>query len=169
MLSSLKGAERLYQYELLQDEYRPDLKAVKDLDEESCKIYDEEETIGILNKYYHMRDCLAEHNFAVAYNHNGNILGIYQISIGDYKSCSIYHRELAIFLALIGATQFKIFHNHPNNELIVSDADIGSAAALKTMGDIMEISFGGSYIVAKIGWKSTDDDDPVCNFYREEA
>jgi len=159
----------IIQYDLVRDDnLKPYLKSIKDIDEDDKDQYDEEKTIALLNRYWGLKDSIAEHNFAVAYSDMETILGIYCISVGDYKSCDIHHRELAIFLALIGAVSFRVFHNHPNNELVVTDADKGAAATFKIFADILGMEFKGSFIVAKIGWKCTEDEDFICNEYEEE-
>lgn len=169
MLSSLKGAQMIYQYDLVRDDdLKPYLQIVKEIDADDTDQYDEESTVFLLNKYYGLKDYIAEHIYAVVYSDVHTILGIYCMSIGDYKSCDIYHRELAMIMALTGAIYFRIFHNHPDSSMEVSEQDKGSAEAFDVFAKVLGVEFKGSFIIGKLGWKSVEDEDVVCNFYEED-
>lgn len=156
----------IYQYDLIRDEkLKPSLYPVKEIVKDEKEQYDAYDTVILLNEIYNMNHCVAEHNFVVAYSDLGTILGIYCMSIGDYQSCNVYNREMSMFLALTGAVSFRLYHNHPNNQLIVSDEDKGVAATLEIIGNTLGIEFKGSYIVGRSCWKKTTDDPIIIRFY----
>ena len=123
------------------------------------------QSIDLLNDVYKAKDYVAEHNYIIGFNEMGNVLGIYCMSIGNYNSCNIYNRELAMFLALTGSVYFQMYHNHPNDVLIPSDEDLGVAASLEYIGKILGIEFKGSYIIGKTGWKNVKDEYYVYNSF----
>ena len=153
-------------YDIIQDnDYRPILKCINSIDVDSEKQFDDERTVIFLKKYLHLNELISEHVYVVCYNLNHSIAGIYCLGIGNYNSCDVYNRNLAIFLLLSGSIYFRLFHNHPNNLLQASDSDIASAQQLEILGNLLEIKFKGSYILTKNTWKNIEDDDPFGNIY----
>lgn len=147
----------IYQYDLVQDkEHRPHLKVIKKLNIDSKKKYCNEDVLKILNVYLFLREYDSEHAFMVAFDDAHHILGIYNISIGDYNSCDFYNRNVGMFLMLVGAKAFSIFHNHPNGELLASNEDRSKVIAIQTLGQILGVEFKGSYIVTDEGWLEMD-------------
>jgi len=147
----------LNQYEIFQKENKiPYLSVLKTFELDSLyDYYDFENDIEVcymmsdsigLGKYNH------ENMFALSYYYN-LIKGIYLIGKGGYDGVSSFSkRELASFLLLTGATSFKIFHNHPNGVLDVSQNDELSAMAFRGIGHTIDIELTGSYIVTLDGY-----------------
>ena len=147
----------IYQYELLQDKtHKPKLKVIKRINSDAKKKYSGEDVVYILNTCLYLRECDSEHAYIVAFDDAYHILGIYNVSIGDFKSCDMYNRNVGIFLMLTGAKAFSIFHNHPNGELIASNEDRSKVIAIQTLGQILGVEYKGSYIVTDEGWLEMD-------------
>lgn len=160
----------IHQYEIVRDDnLKPSLFSVKEIDRDNKKPYSEENMVDLLNEVYKAKDYVAEHNFVVGFSEMGNVLGIYCMSVGDYQSCNVYNRELAMFLALTGSVSFQIYHNHPNDVLLPSDEDRGVAASLEYLGKILGVTFKGSFIIGKSGWKNIDDDFYVYNEFSDDC
>lgn len=160
----------IHQYEIIRDDdLKPSLYSVKEIDRDNKESYSEEDVVNLLNDIYKAKDYVAEHNFVIAFSERNTVLGIYCMSVGDYQSCNVYNRELAMFLALTGAVSFQIYHNHPNDILYPSDEDKGVAASLEYLGKILGVNFKGSYIIGKSGWKCIDDDYYVYNVFTDNC
>lgn len=156
-------------YDITQDqEYKPFLRCINSIDIDSETQFDDERTVELLRKYLYLNEFIAEHVYVVGYNLNHSIAGIYCLGIGDYNSCDVYNRNIAIFLLLSGSVYFRLFHNHPNDLLQTSDSDKASATQLEILGRLLEIEFKGSYILARNTWKNIDDDDPFGELYLEK-
>lgn len=147
----------IYQYDLVQDkERKPHLKQVKRYNLSSSQKYNNEDVLRILNERIHLREFDSEHAYVVAFDDAYHILGIYNVSIGDFKSCDMHNRNVGIFLMLVGAKAFTIYHNHPNGELVASNEDRAKVVAIQTLGQILGVEFKGSFIVTDEGWVEMD-------------
>lgn len=155
----------IYQYDIVRDSnLKPTLFTIKEIEHDNTIDY-VDDVINMLNRTYSLSNCVAEHNYIIGYSEMNSILGIYCVSVGDYQSCNIYNREIALFLTLTGSVSFELYHNHPNNILSPSDEDFGVAASLEVLGNVLGISFKGSYIIGKSGWKNINDEHYVYNEY----
>ena len=103
--------------------------------------------------YYYLDKCDSEHVYLVAFGYNKDVIGLYCVAIGDYEKCDVYNRTINIFLSTIGATEFMLFHNHPDGSLQASDEDRSCSTQLELLGNLIGIKFNGSYVISSRGWK----------------
>ncbi len=61
--------------------------------------------------------------YAIAYNGDSKLLGIFNVAHGNHERVYIGKREVFIFLLLVGAEKFILVHNHPYGLLYISAAD----------------------------------------------
>ena len=147
----------IYQYELMRDkERRPYLKVVREIDEDSNKKWSGHDSVMLLNNEFGVREFDSEHAYVIAYDDAFHMVGIYNVSIGDFRGCDMHNRNVGMFLMLAGAKNFCIFHNHPNGELVASNDDRAKVIALQTVGQILGVDFCGSFIIADEGWLEMD-------------
>ena len=94
----------------------------------------------------------AEHDYIIARNSSKEIKGIYQTAIGGVNEVIFSRRNIALFLALLGAYDFFAIHNHPNGVLDASEGDLVADGYIKGLGNILEIPCIGTYIITDVGW-----------------
>ena len=81
-----------------------------------------------------------EHMYVLACDDEHNLLGIYQLDIGNEDYCNVNKRTLSTFLILIGAREFILIHNHPNGSPRLSEDDLECAKEMNVLGEILEIN-----------------------------
>ena len=142
----------MFQYDIFQKEDgTPELRAVKEFNV-SKEEYADDELLSIIRWCLHIDEIDREEVYVLATNYNGVPLGIFHVSNGDYKGASVYHREIAVFLLLIGAKRFYLYHNHTDNVIEPSADDINVAISLRQMGQLLDIEFVDNFILCKSGW-----------------
>lgn len=135
----------------------PKLNVVQEFDilddEPICKEYgDNEVGIYLIREALHLDRLNAEHLICEAIDDGGHILGLLIVSIGSQSECYIHKRTIAEFVLLTGAESFIIVHNHPNNVLEASEADKATVKDLKELASLLEVEFGGDYVITKDGF-----------------
>ena len=80
-----------------------------------------------------------EYCFLIALNTKMNVLGLFEISHGGNNCSFINKRGIAIRLALIGASNFIVVHNHPSGDEEPSATDIRVCKSLKKLGEILDM------------------------------
>ena len=157
----------LNQYDIYQDEnYIPRLATVNQM--EMDYPFDNgtiENQMIVLNDCLRIGEYESEHQFVIARDYDGYIKGIYLLGVGNTYSVIISRRNMIIFLALIGASDFYILHNHPNDNLEESEDDIVSNAFNMGCGEMIEIPCMGGYVVTRDGWLKIGESQP--KFFRE--
>lgn len=155
-------------YDLIQNEnYIPSFKVINTINIDNHTKFDAEKTVNLLKQYLFLNELSTEHVYIVGYNYDYQITGIYCVGIGENDTCNIYNRNVAIFLLLSGSIYFRLFHNHPNNSLEISESDRASAIQLELIGQLLKIEFKGSYILTHKLWRDIYDNDPFGDLYLE--
>lgn len=153
------------QYEILQNEEQiPFLKQINQFDLKDWGIddlfedvEDFTEEMELICEMLNIPYLEAEHLFIVARDNKEVIKGIYLLGIGSPNELSQYDkRNMVLFLALIGAVSFYTIHNHPNGQLLRSDADVFFAANMNGIGGVIGIECIGNYAVTTEGYVNID-------------
>lgn len=110
------------------------------------------EIVNMLNDIFRMNRMAEEYLYVVAQNYNLDILGVYQLSHGNFKETKADNRELFIFLLLVGAERFIIAHNHPSGTLVKSEGDIAVTFRIKEFANTLAIDFAEHFIISKDGY-----------------
>lgn len=141
------------EYEIVfNNKFKPELKLLTVYDADNKEpVENIFEIVDGLNKGTCICESISEKAYVAAFDSEGYLIGCYLISKGDSKECSIYHKQLTIFLTLTGAQSFIVFHNHPNNAYIASKGDYSSNNAVSRIAELLDIEFIGSYIVTRKG------------------
>lgn len=116
---------------------------------------DEIDEIGIyeyiFNHYLNLGYSDNEKVYIVALNNN-KIRGIMLNSIGTTHSCDVHYKSLIMFLCAIGATEFCMVHNHPNQILDITSEDETVTNNLSKIGDIIGVKLVNSIIISSYGF-----------------
>ncbi len=116
--------------------------------DDSCDI----EYLYMLDEICSLGELESESAYLVAMDYYRKPIGIYQISIGDYKSCNIYTRTTVTVLLLLGARSFIVAHNHPDRVCEASVQDIANEQLFETISNMLGIEFDGSFVLTMDGW-----------------
>lgn len=140
-------------FEIVQDEdSRVSLQCVESFDISTG------DDLSVYDILYIVKECFSldilnnEHVYIVSTDYRGKIIGVFLVSIGDYKGCNVYNRSIGIFLLLIGTKKFLMVHNHPDNQVYASVDDITNSIELDGLGKLLGLQFVGSYIIGRDGW-----------------
>lgn len=90
-----------------------------------------------------------EYIYIFAFDFNNNLKGIYELSHGNSSEAKIYHRELFMFLLLIGAESFIMVHNHPSGSTEPSAADLESTSLISEFSKLLDIKFLDALVISK--------------------
>jgi DNA repair protein RadC len=94
-----------------------------------------------------LEDCPLERFIVLAMNSNNKIIGI-DISQGTTNHCSVYIKNVFIFLLSAGATSFILAHNHPGESNIPSETDWVLTHKMRKAGKIMDCDLLDHVIIA---------------------
>ncbi len=88
---------------------------------------------------------------------NGNeLIGLYNVSVGNSGETQVYIKEAMTFLLLSGADRCVFYHNHPNDVLENSENDIASLRDIFNALEILGIGYEDDVIIGKSGYYSLD-------------
>ena len=155
-----RGIKMVKLYNILNDDNnRPILNTSLELDTNGQNV-SIEESVEILNKFFHMDSLGMEHNYIIGFDDQHNITGIFLASIGSSREVRLYKRSIATFLLLSGTTSFVAYHNHPGAVLGVdpeallhaSDADERCIYWYEQLAEDLEMKFIESVIISRNGW-----------------
>lgn len=153
----------LKQYEIIIDNNERKLFPITEYETEDIYLNIDNmfETMIFLNSVLKFGYMESEHLYILAYDYNGNNLGIYLAGIGENNNITIDKRKICMFLLLSGATQFIMIHNHPGDVLMASKEDMECFFDAKNMGNIIGLNLIGSYIITKSGYYNIQTQDKI--------
>ena len=131
-------------------------------------ISDRRSLVTFMNEKIHLNEFDNEHSILITTDMYNNVIGVFLISIGDYKSCNIYYRNIATFILLSGGRKFLIAHNHPDKALYFSEDDKCVVGMMRAISTLIETEFVNSYIVTSEGYITNDMDRPIRYGYRRK-
>lgn len=138
---------------ILDDYYNPKLKKVKEI-RDIKTILKTEDVVSICNNNFNMKNLMQENVYLFCLNSNQFITGVFLINKGSTDASTVSKREIFIALLLTGSSRFIIAHNHPNNNLNVSNSDINITNQLKFIATILDVEFVDHVIITKDGFTS---------------
>lgn len=145
----------VYLYKIIQHDNKPQLKKFLSINDLNNLVgnfeIDEEDIITILKDKLWLDVLFYEEYYCVALNED-KVVGILQISNGNRKEVQQYNDKIGTFLLLIGATEFIVLHNHPNDAITGSEDDYESWGNLIALGNQFNIEMKGDYVIGKSGW-----------------
>ncbi len=84
------------------------------------------------------------------------LVGLYNVSVGNSGETQVYIKEAMTFLLLTGAEKCVFFHNHPNDVLQNSDNDIASSKRIFNALEALGIGYEDDVVIGKSGYYSMD-------------
>ena len=111
-----------------------------------------ENIINFFNESYFMNQLDEEYVYIISLNCQMKLLGVFQLSHGNWFQTDIKMRELGIFLLLTGAERFIIIHNHPNGSCQPSEGDFKITNKMNEFSDLIDIQLLQHYVIGKDDW-----------------
>lgn len=145
-----------YLYNIINKNDRLKLWHIKKINIEDDVEYSEEELIEIMNFYFRMNELDSEELYVVGFDNWDRPMNFFLASSGKTDETDIDVRKIFSFLLLSGAKGFRVYHNHPDDILEISEPDIKSRGMLYSAGLLMNIELRGSFIITKSGWAKID-------------
>ena len=121
---------KLNYYKLISDEeYMPKLKVLNSIEYsgDRWELTDIYELAPVFSELTDVRREFAENVYMVTYGYDNNINGIHHISTGHLTRAEIPIRIIITHIVLSNAYGFKIFHNHPFDDVNDSEENIVQA------------------------------------------
>ena len=126
--------------------------------------YEMEDVIDVICRLTNARNLHLENQWAVGFNHDREILGVFHLAQGDMTGVYANDRNLATFIILTGALGFAMFHNHSVDDRTPSDSDKTSVQGHKFFQNRLGLSYYGDYIISRTGWRNINNNvDHVFN------
>ena len=142
------------------ENYMPRLEMIKEVYMiEGSNIDIIEHSINSLCELTNIRNCYREMDYIATYDHSDNLIGFFQLGSGGRKEVDFDRNIFITFIILTGAFSFAVFHNHPVESILPSQADKDHAVGLKGIGNLLDIKFKGSYIVTRNGWSRVETEE----------
>lgn len=138
---------------ILDDYYNPKLKKVKEI-REIKTILKAEDVVSICNTHFKIKNLIQENVYLICLNTNHDITGIFLMNKGFIDNFIVSKREIFIALLLTGSSGFILAHNHPNNNLNISNSDINITNQLKFIATILDVEFVDHVIISQNGFVS---------------
>ena len=101
-----------------------------------------------------MKNLIQENIYLICLNNNQDITGVFLMNKGSTVNSLVSKREIFIALLLTGSSHFILVHNHPNNNLKISNSDIDITNQLKFIATILDVEFVDYVIIAQNGFVS---------------
>lgn len=144
----------MYLYELCLDEaYNPKLEKVKQLKGKE-QLLSTAEAVEFCNQNFNMENLMQEHVYLIGCNTHQIITGVFLMNKGMMDKSSVGLKEVLTALLLTGSSRFMLVHNHPNNDLTVSNADMRITSQLMYLSALLEVEFLEHAIVTRNGYTS---------------
>ena len=106
-----------------------------------------------------------EHFYLITTDYYDDIIGVFLMSIGDFRGCEVYTRTIATAILLSGGRKFAVMHNHPDGALQFSESDNSTINVMKGISILLSTEFMNSYIFTSGGFITDTMDSPL--FYSE--
>lgn len=143
---------KLNYYKLISDEeYMPKLKVLNSIEYsgDRWELTDIYELAPVFSELTDVRREFAENVYMVTYGYDNSINGIHHISTGHLTRAEIPIRIIITHIVLSNAYGFKIFHNHPFDDVNDSEDDRKCSDLFKDIARHLECDYMGHYIVTK--------------------
>lgn len=139
---------KIKEYILTRTEDRhPVLKICKEMEYETDTFNTPHEIATLMVELYNMNELFVEYVYVLGFDFSNRILGIVELGHQTDTKTTTPIKEMFISLLLMGANNFVLIHNHPNNALEASPSDINLASKILVNSNLLEIKFRDSIIV----------------------
>ena len=97
---------------------------------------------------------LKEHLWVLILDKASRVLGITQVSVGDFNRVQMNTREIVQTALLANAASVVLAHNHPSSLIEPSEGDIKSTTEIKLALDLFEINLKDHFILSRTEFSS---------------
>jgi len=141
---------KIKEYQLFKDEdNHPYLNVRNEFDYEVNKFNTSADIARLLVELYSINELFIEYSYAVAFNCSDEILGIIELGHESDIQTPTPIKILFMSLLLMGANKFVLVHNHPNNIMEPSKADINLGSKVKLGTELLELTFVDQIIIGE--------------------
>ena len=139
---------KISEYKLYRDEDKhPSLRLVREFEYDINRFDESVDIARMMVDLYSMNELFIEYSYVVAFNFNNEILGIVELSHQTENQTQTPIKEMFISLMLLGAYSFVMIHNHPNNSLYASAADVCISGKVQLGAELLDVIFRDQIIV----------------------
>jgi len=140
--------KKIVEYKLYRDECKhPSLRIVKEFEYDIDKFDESFDIARMMVDLYSMHELFIEYSYVIGFNFNNEVLGIVELSHQTENKTQTPIKEMFISLMLMGAYSFVMVHNHPNNSLCASDADICVSGKAQLGAELLDVVFRDQIII----------------------
>lgn len=102
----------------------------------------------MMRDVFHLGDALEEYVYALAYDNQLHLLGVFMVSKGTQEFSMIGTKEIMSRLLMIRASAAVMVHNHPSGDVTPSREDVDATTKIKAACDLMGIRLCDHLIVS---------------------
>ena len=129
------------------EEMHPCLSVCREMEYETDVFNTSYELATLMVELYDMHNLFVEYSYVLGFNCSNKLLGIVELSHQTDIETNTPIREMFISLLLMGANNFVLIHNHPNNSLEPSIADINLTNKILLGANLLDIMFRDAIII----------------------
>lgn len=140
--------KNIKEYKLIRTENRhPKLQVCKEMEYETDIFDTPYEIATLMVNLYDMNELFVEYVYILGFDFSNRLLGIVELGHQTDTQTVTPIKEMFISLLLMGANNFVMIHNHPNNATEASPGDINLVSKILTNAILLDIKFRDSIIV----------------------
>lgn len=139
---------KIREYKLMRTDNRhPILQIYNEMEYETDIFNTPYEIATLMVELYKMNELFIEYVYVLGFDFSNRLLGIVELAHQTDTETITPLKEMFMSLLLMGANNFILVHNHPNNAVEVSLGDINLASKILANSNLLEIKFRDSIIV----------------------
>ncbi len=136
------------EYILYRDEERkPYLNIKSEFDYETSYFDNSYDIAHMMVDLYSMHELFTEYSYVIGFDCSGKILGIVELGHETDTQTPTPIKIMFISLLLMGANKFVLVHNHPNNIMEASVADINLGSKVTLGANLLGLEFWDQIII----------------------
>lgn len=139
---------KIREYILFKDEEgKPYLNLKNEFDYEISNFDNSYDIAHMMVDLYSMHELFIEYSYVIGFDCSNNILGIVELGHETDTQTPTPIKIMFISLLLMGANKFVLVHNHPNNVMIASVADINLGSKVALGANLLGLDFDDQIII----------------------
>lgn len=140
--------DKIKEYILFRDEERkPYLNLKNEFDYDMVYFDNSFDIAHMMVDLYSMHELFTEYSYAIGFDCSGKILGIVELGHETDTQTPTPIKIMFISLLLMGANKFILIHNHPNNVMKASTADINLGSKVALGANLLGLEFWDQIII----------------------
>jgi len=140
--------DKIKEYILFKDEERKPYLKLKNEFEYDVNHFDNSFDIAhMMVDLYSMHELFIEYSYVIGFDCSGKILGIVELGHETDTQTPTPIKIMFISLLLMGVNKFILVHNHPNNAMEASTADINLGSKVALGANLLGLEFWDQIII----------------------